>query len=99
MISERVGLFGGGTEVLFLLEIRGSCPLVHDEESANGCGAGVRSCVDVIVAVIIVETGLIVDEPVGDMSGGVDGLEDLEDLVDVDEVAAILPDESGMLYA
>ena len=99
MMSERVGLFGGASEVLFLQTITGSCPPVHDEGSADGCGAGGRSRVDVIVAVIIVETGLIVDEPVGDMSGGVDGVEDHEDLVDVEEVVGVLSGESRLLYA
>ena len=31
MISERIGLFGGAAEILFLQTIPGSCLLVYDE--------------------------------------------------------------------
>ena len=70
MLSERAGLLAGSMEVLFLQARTGSCPLVHDEEWANSCGAGVRSFVDLVVTVVIVETGLIVDDTAGDIVGG-----------------------------
>lgn len=90
MIRKSIGLFGVATEVLFFQTKIGSCPLMHYEESASSCGAGVRSWVDVVVAAIVFDIGLIVDDTVGDTVGEVDGLLDHEDLADAKEVAGVI---------
>ena len=90
MVSERLGFFDEGMRFLFLLAITGSCLLVHDEQSANRCGPGVRSYVDDVVAAIRFETGLMVDDTVGSMVGGVDGREDQQDLVDAENMAGFM---------
>ena len=98
-IRERIGLFGVATEVLFFQTKIGSSPLVHYEESASSCGAVVRSCVAVVVAAIVFDIGLIVDDTVGDTVGEVDGLLDHEQLADAERSRGGYTGESGMPYA